>query len=140
MQLVFTFSLIGLDLFAKYKHDHIESHSKDIAVLETIKRPEDVESNTIATLYENNKYNIRLSSIPFELFIHYLQDNKYLNLLRIVNGHLNIHIITGKLAPASAGGSSAEGVGIIGHHNDQMEEFHEINGIDVNEEVKKRIW
>lgn len=123
-------------MFKKYKHDHIESHSKDIAALETIQRPEDVASNAIASLYENNKYNIRLSSIPYELFIHYLQDNKYLNLLRIVNHHLNIHIITGKLAPASAGGSSAEEVGIIGHHNDQMEEFHEINGVAVIGEVK----
>lgn len=122
-----------MDLFSKYNHDHIESHSKDIASLEDIKCPDDVSQNAIATLYINNKYNIRLSSIPFELLIHYLRDNKYLNLLRIVNRHLNIHIITGKLTPASAGGSSEEG--IIGHHNDQIEEFHEINGVDMNGEV-----
>jgi transcription initiation factor TFIID subunit 5 len=82
-----------------------------------------------------------MSSISFELFIHYLQDNKYMNLLRIVNRHFSIHIVTGKLTPASAGGSSEEG--IIGHPNNQIEEFHEINNVhleqdeDTDMEVKK---
>lgn len=59
-----------------------------------------------------------------------MQDNKFLNLIRLVNQHLNIHLVTGKLTPASAGGISEE-EGIIGHNNDQIEEFHEINNIQV---------
>lgn len=110
----------------------METHLQDITTLETIKTPDDIQHNTIATLYLNNKYNIRMSSIPFELFIHYLKDNEYMNLLRIVNRHFNIHIITGKLTPASAGGSSAAEEGIVGHKNSVMEEFHEINNVDLD--------
>lgn len=66
-----------------------------------------------------------MSSIPFELFISYLQDKKFLNLIRIVNQHLNIHLVTGKLSPVST-----EIEGIFGHVNDQIEEFHEINHIN----------
>lgn len=85
----------------------------------------DIKENPIATLYLNNKYNIRMSSIPFELFISYLQDKKFLNLIRIVNQHLNIHLVTGKLSPVTS-----ENEGILGHVNDQIEEFHEINHIN----------
>ena len=118
------FSFPGLDLFSKYKHDHVESHGSEITTLEEITTADAIPHNTVATLYLNNKYHIRLSSIPFELFIQYLQDNKYLNLQRIVHRHLNIHIITGKLTPASAGGSSEEG--IIETHP-PTEEFHEVD-------------
>jgi transcription initiation factor TFIID subunit 5 len=74
-----------------------------------------------------------MSSIPFELFLSYLQDNKYMTLLRFVNQYFNIHIMTGKLTPSvaieSAGGSSSVEEGIVGHTNDQLEEFHEINNM-----------
>ncbi|GAA5808931.1 hypothetical protein MFLAVUS_002330 [Mucor flavus] len=127
----------GLDLFNQYKDDHIHHHSTDIESLSTIKTAQDIKENSIATLYLTNKYNIRISSIPFELFLSYMQDNKFLNLIRLVNQHLNIHLVTGKLTPASAGGISEE-EGIIGHNNDQIEEFHEINSIQ-NDVVMNKV-
>lgn len=63
-----------------------------------------------------------------------MQENKFLNLIRLVNLHLNIHLVTGKISPASAGGISEE-EGIVGHYNDQIEEFHEIDNIQVNYKV-----
>lgn len=120
--------LLGLDLFNTYKHDHLQHHSTDMEALSKIQCANDIKENPIATLYINNKYNIRMSSIPFELFISYLQDKKFLNLIRIVNQHLNIHLVTGKLSPVS----STQDEGITGHLNDQIEQFHEINHISNN--------
>ncbi|KAI7889043.1 WD40-repeat-containing domain protein [Mucor mucedo] len=122
----------GLDLFDKYKHDHIQHHTTDIESLAQIQCTDDMKENAIATLYLNNKYNIRMSSIPFELFISYLQDKKFLNLIRIVNQHLNIHLVTGKLSPVTS-----ENEGIAGHINDQIEEFHEINHVNNNADTNK---
>jgi transcription initiation factor TFIID subunit 5 len=117
-----------LDLFQKYKHDHIEHHGKDIDSLSKIKSSDDIKENTIATLYLNNKYNLRMSSIPFELFFQYIQqDHKFLTLIRIVNQYFNIHVVTGKLTPVSAVQQEQEG--ILGHDHDQIEEFHEINNV-----------
>jgi transcription initiation factor TFIID subunit 5 len=77
-----------------------------------------------------------MSSIPFELFLSYIQDKKYMNLIRIVNQYFNIHIATSRLTPASAGGSSgAMEEGIAGHMNDQIEEFHEITSVQLDSKV-----
>lgn len=127
---------IALDLFQKYKHDHIEHHNKDLESLSQIKSPSHVKDNPTATLYLHNKYNIRLSSIPYELFLSYMQDNRFMTLLRFVNQYLHIHIVTGKLTLTSAGGSSEEAAtqveeGIVGHVNDQLEEFHEMNTVQL---------
>ena len=73
-----------------YKKDHVELHSLDINRLETVTSPEHIRENELSQMYRNNKYNLRMSSVPFELFLNYLQDNKYMLLLRIVNQYLNI--------------------------------------------------
>ena len=73
-----------------YKKDHVELHTLDISRLQTVTSPEHIRENELAQMYRNNKYNLRMSSVPFELFLNYLQDNKYMLLLRIVNQYLNI--------------------------------------------------
>lgn len=98
-------------------------------MFEQIKTSEDIAQNSAASTYLNKKFHIRMSSIPFDLFVQYIQANKLLNLSRIVDEHLQIHIVTGKLTPASAGGSSAEGRMADGINN--FEEFHEINGMQI---------
>ncbi|KAL7326286.1 Transcription initiation factor TFIID subunit 5 [Mucor circinelloides] len=115
----------AVDFFQEYKDDHIENHSKDLDQLQQIKAASDIQNNPIAKLYLNNKYNIRMPSIPFELFFQYIQDHKFINLIRIVNQYLNIHIVTGKLSPVSANGSAAVNEGIAGHANNQLDEFHQ---------------
>ncbi|KAG0743474.1 hypothetical protein G6F57_006174 [Rhizopus arrhizus] len=73
-----------------FKHDHLSLHSAELKALESTRE------------YPANKYSIRISRIPLELFLRFLQDNRYKTLIRIVNEHLNIE----KLSPASAGGGS----------------------------------
>lgn len=73
-----------------YKHDHLELHTPDINRLATITNESHVQENELAQIYRQNKYIMRMSSVPFELFLNYLQDNKFMLLLRIVNQYLNI--------------------------------------------------
>lgn len=82
--------LIAKEFMETYKNDHIELHMLDINRFETVTTPEHVRENELAQLYRSNKYNLRMSGVPFELFLNYLQDNKYMLLLRIVNQYLNI--------------------------------------------------
>lgn len=73
-----------------YKLDHVELHTLDLNRLSTVTEPQHIKENELAQIYRNNKYNLRMSSVPFELFLNYLQDNKFMLLLRIVNQYLNI--------------------------------------------------
>lgn len=73
-----------------YKRDHVELHTPDLNTLETVTEIQHIRENELAQMYRNNKYNLRMSGVPFELFLNYLQDNKFMLLLRIVNQYLNI--------------------------------------------------
>ncbi|CDH56267.1 transcription initiation factor tfiid subunit 5 [Lichtheimia corymbifera JMRC:FSU:9682] len=109
-----------------YKNDHIETHMLDINRFETVTTPEHVRENELAQLYRSNKYYLRMSGVPFELFLNYLQDNKYMLLLRIVNQYLNIQVIHGKLLDAGMDADDATGViGITGHESQQIESFNQ---------------
>lgn len=85
-----SFTLTAKEFMETYKNDHIETHMLDINRFETVTTPEHVRENELAQLYRSNKYYLRMSGVPFELFLNYLQDNKYMLLLRIVNQYLNI--------------------------------------------------
>ncbi|KAG2234825.1 hypothetical protein INT48_006742 [Thamnidium elegans] len=106
-----------------YKLDHLELHTPDINTLQTVTEVHHIRENELAQMYRNNKYNLRMSSVPFELIINYLQDNKFMSLLRIVNQYLNIQVVHGKLLK-SAGGLEMDDVGITGHQTQQIEEFN----------------
>lgn len=73
-----------------YRIDHVELHTPDLNTLSTVIEPQHVRENELAQMYRSNKYNLRMSSVPFELFLNYLQDNKFMLLLRVVNQYLNI--------------------------------------------------
>jgi transcription initiation factor TFIID subunit 5 len=75
---------------ATYRIDHVELHTPDLNTLSTVIEPQHVRENELAQMYRSNKYNLRMSSVPFELFLNYLQDNKFMLLLRVVNQYLNI--------------------------------------------------
>lgn len=104
-----------------YKRDHIELHMLDINRLETVTAPEHVRENELAQMYRGNKYNLRMSSVPFELFLNYLQDNKYMLLLRIVNQYLNIQGKSSIIKSAALSHSS-------GSHPQQAVEICRRNG------------
>ncbi|KAI8368554.1 WD40-repeat-containing domain protein [Blakeslea trispora] len=92
----------GHAFLQKFKFDHIKDHADQIQQLSTINS---IHDSSIQH-YLDQKYAVRIPSVPFELFIQYIKAKRLSHLIRIVHQHLNIHIITGKLTPASAGGST----------------------------------
>ncbi|KAL9536899.1 hypothetical protein MBANPS3_012272 [Mucor bainieri] len=125
----------AVDFLQDYKDDHMEHHGKDVEQLQQIKSASDLQHSSVARLYLSNKYNIRMPSIPFELFFQYIQDNKFIHLIRIVNQHLNIHIVTSKLSPMSATHGSAD-EGIAGHANNQLDDFHQATTVTIDSQDK----
>ncbi|KAI8073004.1 WD40-repeat-containing domain protein [Gongronella butleri] len=111
-------------LLNTYKSDHIELHTPDLMRLQAIKEPQHVRENELAQIYRNNKYNLHMSGVPFELFLNYLQDNRFMRLLRIVNQYINIQVVPGKQLK-SAGGLELDDVGgITGHRSQDLEAFN----------------
>ncbi|ORY00702.1 WD40 repeat-like protein [Basidiobolus meristosporus CBS 931.73] len=102
------------EFFKSYKSDHEEFHTPDIQRLEAVTEPQHVEENPLVQIYRKNKYNLKMTNVTFELFISFLQDNKFMLLLRIVNQYLNIQDI-----------ETEEGVGITGHKTHQLKAFNQ---------------
>ncbi|KAK3814303.1 MAG: WD40-repeat-containing domain protein [Benniella sp.] len=103
-----------------FRSDHLEMHSQDIARLTTITDPQHVAENELAQMYKTNKYHLRLTPVSFELLIAFLEDNKFMVLLRIVNQHLDIQVGT-------ANANEDEVIGIAGHGTLQLSTFNQQN-------------
>ncbi|KAF9956224.1 Transcription initiation factor TFIID subunit 5, partial [Modicella reniformis] len=101
-----------------FKSDHLEMHSQDIARLATITDAQHITENELAQMYKTNKYHLRMAPVSFELLIAFLEDNKFIVLLRIVNQHLNIQV-----GPANA--NEDEVIGIAGHGTLQLSTFNQ---------------
>ncbi|KAG0306688.1 Transcription initiation factor TFIID subunit 5 [Dissophora globulifera] len=101
----------------RFQADHQEMHSQDITRLATITDPQHVQENELAQIYKTNKYHLRMAPVAFELLIAFLEDNKFIVLLRIVNQHLDIQV-----GPAST--TEDEVVGIVGHGTQQLSTFN----------------
>ncbi|ORX60557.1 WD40 repeat-like protein [Hesseltinella vesiculosa] len=112
-------------LFSSYKHDHVELHTPDLNRLQAIKEPHHVHENELAQLYRSNKYSLLMSSVPFELFLNYLQDNRYMRLLRLVNQYINIQVVQGKLLKSAGGLELDDVVGITGHRSQDLAAFNQ---------------
>ncbi|CAO3598589.1 unnamed protein product [Absidia cylindrospora] len=111
--------------FTTYQTDHIELHTPDLKRLKSIKEPQHIRENELAQIYRNNKYNLRMSSVPFELFLSYLQDNRFMLLLRLVNQYINIQVVHGKLLKSAGGLELDDVIGITGHHSQHLETFNQ---------------
>ncbi|RUP30964.1 WD40 associated region in TFIID subunit-domain-containing protein [Jimgerdemannia flammicorona] len=107
-----------------YRSDHAELHTPDVARLATVTDAQHVRENELAQIYRTNKYNLRMSSVPWELFLNYLQDNRLMLMLRIVNQYLNIQVISAKTRK-TAGLESDDVIGITGHRAQQLEAFNQ---------------
>ncbi|KAF9180830.1 Transcription initiation factor TFIID subunit 5 [Haplosporangium sp. Z 767] len=101
-----------------YRSDHMEMHSQDIARLATITDAQHIKENDLAQIYKTNKYHLRMSPVSFELLIAFLQDNKFIVLLRIVNQHLEIQV-------GAANANEDDIIGIVGHGSHQLSTFNQ---------------
>ncbi|KAJ3020801.1 DNA ligase (ATP) [Thoreauomyces humboldtii] len=82
------------------KGDHIEFHGPEIQRLSAILEPRHVVENELAQNWRSNRFNVEMSRYSFELLLSYLQDNKFMLILCIVNEHVSIHI--GNTRPEAA--------------------------------------
>jgi transcription initiation factor TFIID subunit 5 len=94
-----------------FKGDHIALHESDIKQLASITDAYHLKENKLASMYRENKYSLRMCNYAFELFINFLQDNKLMNLLKIVNQYLNTRVYLGNPSDES---TESGNIGITG--------------------------
>ena len=88
--LLIVFFLVASAFFDVYKGDHLEDHSQDISRLATITDPAHLKDNELAINFRQNKYGLIMSKYSFELLLCFLQDNKFMLLLRLMNQYITI--------------------------------------------------
>lgn len=81
---------IARQFFDLHKAEYADPYSNDIKALGAITEPHHVKENELASLFRENKYTIAMSSYAFELLVSFLQDSKFMTLLKYVNQYLNI--------------------------------------------------
>jgi transcription initiation factor TFIID subunit 5 len=75
------------------KSDFIEDYP-DVAHLSSLNSPLHLAESQFASMYRGNKYSLTMSLYSFELLIAFLQDNKFMALLKFINQYLNIKIVS----------------------------------------------
>eukprot|EP00730_Choanoeca_flexa_P003596 TRINITY_DN11450_c0_g1_i4.p1 TRINITY_DN11450_c0_g1~~TRINITY_DN11450_c0_g1_i4.p1 ORF type:complete len:677 (+),score=115.39 TRINITY_DN11450_c0_g1_i4:3-2033(+) len=93
--------------------EHINLHRTEVESLKRITRLDQLESNETARAFRNNKYNLSLSSYSFELLLAFVQEHRYMSLLRIINQHLDITVFSGKPASLTQQGGLGDASNVI---------------------------
>jgi transcription initiation factor TFIID subunit 5 len=78
------------DFFDKFHNDHHEYHATDISKLRSVIDQMHMSQNDLVQNFRNNKYGVKMSKYSFELLLCFLQDNKFMLLLRLMNQYINI--------------------------------------------------
>lgn len=79
----------ALDFFQKFKQDHIEGHGDQLSGIQSILAPE-LMQDTLVQSFRKNKYGVKMCKYSFELLLCFLQDNKFMLVLRLMNQYINI--------------------------------------------------
>ncbi|KAJ3189482.1 hypothetical protein HDU85_003113 [Gaertneriomyces sp. JEL0708] len=77
-----------------FKSDHLELHGQDVHRLTSVTSVQHITENELARNFRTNKYGVQMSRFSFELLFSFLQDNKYMFLLRVLNEHVAISVTT----------------------------------------------
>ncbi|KAI9092431.1 WD40-repeat-containing domain protein [Phlyctochytrium arcticum] len=107
-----------------FRSDHTELHGQDMARLAAITEPQHIAESDLAQNYRNNRYGIRMSRYSFELLISFLQDSKFMLLLRIVNEHITIIITSAEPESRDEAAANEEPAGLI-YQTEQVEQFNQ---------------
>jgi transcription initiation factor TFIID subunit 5 len=104
---------VATQFFEQYKQDHLEEHGPDIIRLSTIRDSIHMSDNELIVNFRNNKYGVKMCKYSFELLLSFLQDNKYMLILRLMNQYITIQATSDKPGQMSED-QSASGTGLIG--------------------------
>jgi transcription initiation factor TFIID subunit 5 len=77
-----------------FKQDHLEQHGNEINRLVGVLNPDMLNDNEVAKEMLQGKYVVKMSRYSFELLLSFLQDNKFIHLLRIMNERVEIQGIS----------------------------------------------
>ena len=83
-------NLLAKHFFETCRIDHLENHSPDILRLGGIQDAQHISESDFVQNFRQNKYGVKMSKYAFELLLCFLQDNKFMLLLRITNQYVSI--------------------------------------------------
>jgi hypothetical protein len=81
---------IAKSFLESHKAEFQDQFQPDMQQLVNILEPQHVRENQLATLFRDNKYMVLMSSYAFELLISFLQDSKFITMLKYINQYINI--------------------------------------------------
>ncbi|KAJ3001004.1 Transcription initiation factor TFIID subunit 5 [Globomyces sp. JEL0801] len=99
--------------YEQHHTDHLEDHPTQIQRLKGVTDPIHMAENELVVNFRNNKYGVRMSKYSFELLLCFLQDNKFMLILRLMNQYITIQASSDKPGQAVEEAGSA-GTGLIG--------------------------
>ncbi|KAJ1974924.1 Transcription initiation factor TFIID subunit 5 [Dimargaris xerosporica] len=103
------------DLFSS---DHQWRHPQDVQRLALVQEPSHTQDNPLAQRFLQSKYNVRMSKVAFELLMSFLQENKCMLLLRIINQFVNISV---QETPVGTQGD----MGLVGASSAELEQIRQ---------------
>ena len=82
--------MVATSFFESFKGEHLEDHGLEIERLATISDPAHIKDNELVVNLRQNKYGLVMSKYSFELLLCFLQDNKFMLILRLMNQYITI--------------------------------------------------
>lgn len=82
--------MLATAFFDAFKDEHREEHGVEIDRLATISDPAHIKDNELVVNLRQNKYGLVMSKYSFELLLCFLQDNKFMLILRLMNQYITI--------------------------------------------------
>lgn len=79
------------EFFTRYKDDH-HMHEHDVINIEMVSTPDQLRENDYANLNRSTKYQLKMAPTKFQLLVSYLEENKMVAMLRIINTYINIDV------------------------------------------------
>ena len=97
------FQSTAVNFMQLFRSDHADAHEAEIQRLSAVVTPQHMKENELVGIFRKNKFNIKMCSYASELLLSFLQNNKLMSLLSIVNQYLNIQIYHGQPGSSSSG-------------------------------------
>ncbi|KAH9262257.1 hypothetical protein BASA82_000706 [Batrachochytrium salamandrivorans] len=123
--------LIEKDLKEQAQHffetcrlDHMESHGPDMLRLSSILDAQYIDESDFVQNFRQNKYGVKMSKYAFELLLCFLQDNKFMLLLRITNQYVSIQAVSDKAGYNIDEVDPDDGAGLVGPHISHLQSFN----------------
>ncbi|KAI8903095.1 WD40-repeat-containing domain protein [Gorgonomyces haynaldii] len=108
----------AIDFYQRFKEEHTVENKQQVQRLEGVIN-DFVQENELVQNFRQNKYGVKMSRYSFELLLSFLQDNKYMLLLRLMNQYVLI-----ETAQEKPGMEEGTGTGLIGEQT-PLDEFNQ---------------